>query len=161
MQDPKIAKHWPSGHHRTILSGYIFTNKAHIDNRKNIVKQQYLLTCPHSMVNFGLLTAEIDWRVWGTPSYFNGYRVLAALLHDTLLVTRASAKLCGVKQRASPIFGRARPSRWALAHISSWRTEQSAAQRYWRGHQRLEKATESMRACRWTTFFFFVATACE
>jgi len=32
-------------------------------------------------VNFGPLTAEIDRRVWGTPSYFNGYRVLAELLH--------------------------------------------------------------------------------
>jgi len=29
-----------------------------------------------------------------------------------------------------------------------WRLEQSAAERYWRGHQRVEKATESMRACR-------------
>jgi len=38
------------------------------------------------MVNFGPLTAEIDWLVWGTPSYFKGYRVLAALLHGTLLV---------------------------------------------------------------------------
>ena len=38
------------------------------------------------MVNLGPLTAEIDWWVWGTPSYFNGYRVLAVLLHDTLLV---------------------------------------------------------------------------
>ena len=31
----------PSGHHRTTLSGYIFANKARIDNRKKIVKQQY------------------------------------------------------------------------------------------------------------------------
>jgi len=31
---------------------------------------------------------------------------------------------------------------------------QSAAERYWHGHQRVEKATESMRACRWTTCFF-------
>jgi len=38
------------------------------------------------MVNFGLLTAEIRWRVWGTPSNFNGFRVLAALLHGTLVV---------------------------------------------------------------------------
>jgi len=28
------------------------------------------------MVNFGSLTAEIDWRVWGTPSNFNGYHVI-------------------------------------------------------------------------------------
>ena len=33
------------------------------------------------MVNFGLLTAEIDPVVWGTPANFNGFRVLAALLH--------------------------------------------------------------------------------
>jgi len=38
-------------------------------------------TCPHNMVNFGLLTAEIHLVVWGTPANFNGFRVLAALLH--------------------------------------------------------------------------------
>jgi len=57
------------------------------------------------MVNFGLLAAEICWRVWCTPVNFNGFRVLAALPHGTLVV--ASAKLCGVEQRAPPIFGRA------------------------------------------------------
>jgi len=38
-------------------------------------------TCPHSMVNFGPLAAEIDPVVWGTTANFNGFRVLAALLH--------------------------------------------------------------------------------
>jgi len=33
------------------------------------------------MVNFGPLVAEIDPVVWGIPAYFNGFRVLAALLH--------------------------------------------------------------------------------
>ena len=62
-------------------------------------------TCAHNMVNFGSLTAEICWRVWGTPANFNGFHVLAALLHGTLVV--GSARLCGVEQRATPIFGRA------------------------------------------------------
>jgi len=31
------------------------------------------------MVNFGLLTPEIYWRVWGTPANFNGFRVLFVL----------------------------------------------------------------------------------
>jgi len=66
------------------------------------------------MVNFGLLTAEIRWPVWGTPANFNGFRVLAALLHGTLVV--------GVRQTAALNRGRhlylaRRPSRWALAHI--------------------------------------------
>jgi len=55
------------------------------------------------MVNFGPLTAEICWRVWGIPANFNGFRVLAALLHGTLV--GASAKLCGVEQRVPPVFG--------------------------------------------------------
>jgi len=38
------------------------------------------------MVNVGPLTAEIRWRVWGTPANFNGFRVLAALTHGTLVV---------------------------------------------------------------------------
>jgi len=33
------------------------------------------------MVNFGLQAAEIGPVVWGTPANFNGFRVLAALLH--------------------------------------------------------------------------------
>ena len=43
-------------------------------------------TCPHNMMNFGPLTAEIDSGVWGTPANFNGFRVLAALLHGILVV---------------------------------------------------------------------------
>jgi len=35
------------------------------------------------MVNFGPLAAEIGPAVWGTPANFNGFRVLAALLHGT------------------------------------------------------------------------------
>jgi len=38
------------------------------------------------MVNFGPLAAEICWRVWDTPANFNGFRILAALLHGTLVV---------------------------------------------------------------------------
>jgi len=34
MQDPKIDKTSPSGHHRTNLSGYISATKARIDNWK-------------------------------------------------------------------------------------------------------------------------------
>jgi len=35
----------------------------------------------HNMVNFDLLAAEIVSGVWGTPATFNGFRVLAVLLH--------------------------------------------------------------------------------
>jgi len=38
-------------------------------------------TCPHNMVNFGRLTAEIGSTIWGTHANFKRFRVLAALLH--------------------------------------------------------------------------------
>ena len=38
------------------------------------------------MVNFGPLAAEIVSLVWGTPAHFNGFGVLAALMHGILVV---------------------------------------------------------------------------
>jgi len=38
------------------------------------------------MVNFGPLAAEIDLVVWGSTANFNGFHILAALLHGTLVV---------------------------------------------------------------------------
>ena len=38
------------------------------------------------MVNLGPLAAEIGPVVWGAPTNFYGFRVLAALLHGTLVV---------------------------------------------------------------------------
>ena len=77
----------PFWHHRTTLSGCAFEAEASIDNRKkNLLSSNMSSTCPHNMVNFGLLTAEICWRVWGTSANFNGFRVFAELMHGTLVV---------------------------------------------------------------------------
>ena len=50
---------------------------------KKLVTQQYL---PYNMANFSLIAAEIRWRVWDTPANFNWFRILAALLHGSLVV---------------------------------------------------------------------------
>ena len=42
-------------------------------------------TCLHNMVNFGPLTAEIGWRVWGTPANFNGFSRLGFVIAPTSL----------------------------------------------------------------------------
>jgi len=47
--------------------------------KKNLLNISISSTCPYNMVKFGPLAAEIDWRVWGTPANFNGFRVLASL----------------------------------------------------------------------------------
>jgi len=46
---------------------------------KKLVKWQYLL---HTSSQYGPLTAEICWRVWGIPANFNGFRALASLLQQ-------------------------------------------------------------------------------
>jgi len=71
MQD---QKNWPSGYHRTTLPGYIFATKACIDNRKNnLLSSNIFPTCPHNMVNFGPLAAEIVSLVWGTLANFKAF----------------------------------------------------------------------------------------
>jgi len=66
------------------------------------------------MVNFGLLTAGIRWRVWGTPANFNGFRVLAALLHGTLVV--------GVSQTLRHWTDSATYIRQGGHHVGHWPT---------------------------------------
>jgi len=44
------------------------------------------------MVNFGPLAAEIVSLVWGTSANFNVFRVLAVLLHGTLLWASATLR---------------------------------------------------------------------
>jgi len=100
----------PSAHHRTTLSGYIFATKARIDNRKkDMLSSNISPTYPYNMVNFGPLAAEIVSLVWGTPANFNGFRVLVALLHSQTAALN----------RRRHLYLAGRPSRWALAHIST------------------------------------------
>jgi len=54
--------------------------------KKKLLSSNISSTCPHNMVNFGPLAAEIRLPVWGTPANFNGFRVLAALLHGSQVV---------------------------------------------------------------------------
>ena len=70
----KVAKN-RHGHHHTTLSGYIFATKALIDNRKkSLLSSNMSSRCPHNIVNFGALAAEIGLPVWGTHANFNEFR---------------------------------------------------------------------------------------
>jgi len=71
-------------------------------------------TCPHNMVNFGPLAAEIGSVVWGTQANFNGFRVLASLLHNIWAVG-ASQTLRRWTEGASYI-------RQGGHHVGQWST---------------------------------------
>jgi len=53
---------------------------------KNLLNSNVSPICPYNKVNFGPLAAEIGSLVWGIPTNFNEFRVLAAFLHGTLVV---------------------------------------------------------------------------
>jgi len=72
------------------------------------------------MANFVPLTAEIGLGVWGSPANFNGFCVLAALLHGTLVVGVSVTPNFAALNRGRHLYSAGRPSCWALAHISSF-----------------------------------------
>ena len=77
---------WAPSHN---FVGLYLRNFARVDNRKkNLLNSNISPTGAYNVLNFGLLAAEIVSLVWGTPANFkfNGFRVLAALLHGTLVV---------------------------------------------------------------------------
>jgi len=87
IPDAKIRQKFAIWRHRTTFSGYILATKARIDNRKKTCYASISPPYAHNMVNFGSLTAEIGPVVWDTPANFNGFRVSAALLHGTPVVS--------------------------------------------------------------------------
>jgi len=76
--DAKIAI-WAPSHNFVGL--YLRNLGIHRQSEKNLLSSNISSTCPHNIMNFGVLAAEIVSGVWGTPATFNGFRVLAALLH--------------------------------------------------------------------------------
>jgi len=81
---------------------------------KNLLSSNISSTCPHNMVNFGPLATEIFLLVWGTTANFNGFRVLAALLHGTLVV--------GVSQTLRRLTEGAIYIRQGDHHVGHWPT---------------------------------------
>jgi len=114
MQDPKkspkIAIWAPSNN---FVGLYLRNYGTYQQSEKSLLSSNISPTCPHNMVNFGLLAAEILSLVWGTPGNFNGFRVLASLLHGTLVV--------GVSQTAALNRGRIH-IRQGGHHVGHWPT---------------------------------------
>jgi len=65
-------KNSPSVHHRTAMSGCIFATKVLYRQSKKVLNSN-TFTCPHNMVNFDPLTAEIGWRVWSPQQISTGF----------------------------------------------------------------------------------------
>ena len=122
----------PSGHHRTILSGYIFGTKACIDNRKNLLNSNTSSTCPDNMMNFGLPTLRsvgelgallqistgfASWQRYctGHPCKFQRVPRLGSV--NARHSSSGRQPNFAALNRGCHLYSAGRPSRWALAHI--------------------------------------------
>jgi len=94
MHDPKNREKfavWAPSHN--FVGIYVRNKGTYWQSEKKLVKQQYLT---HMFLQYGELrstSGEIVSLVWGTPANFNGFRVLAALLHTCTLVMGVSETL--------------------------------------------------------------------
>jgi len=111
----KLRKKSLSAHHRTTLSGYIFATKAYIDNRKKVVKEQYLL---HMSSQYGELRRTSGWDLLTSLRHLSKFQRLWRLDSVT---ARHSGSGCqpnfAALNTGLHLYSAGRPSRWALAHI--------------------------------------------
>jgi len=117
----KIAKNSPSGHRRTTLSGYVFTTKASIDNRKKLVRQQYLPQqyLRHMSSQYGELLPTSGWDRFGCLGHPCKFQRVSRLGSVTVWHSSSGRQPnCGALDRERHLYMVGRPSR--SAHISSW-----------------------------------------
>ena len=74
-------------------------------------------TCPHNLVNFGLLAAEIGWPVWVPLQISTGF---ASWQRFCMASSSGRQPNFAALNRGRHLYSAGRPSRWALAHISSY-----------------------------------------
>jgi len=85
-KSPKIAI-WAQSNN---FVGLYLSQLRHVGYRqseKKLLNSNISPTSLHNMVNFGPrpITAEIGWRVWGTPANFKGFRVFGFVTAQTSL----------------------------------------------------------------------------
>jgi len=111
-----LAARWKYRPHKIVIStpshnfvGLLSSQLRHASTvGKNLLNSNTSSTRPDHIVNFGPLTAETCWRVWGTPANFNGFRVLAALLLASLVV---GVSQTAALNRGCHLYSAGRPSR--------------------------------------------------
>ena len=105
---------WVPSHNS--MSGYVFATKARIDNRKKILKQQYLL---HMSLQYDELRSTSGWDRFGRlghPSKFQR----ASRLGSVTARHSSNGRQPNFAVLNSGRYSAGWPSRWwALAHIST------------------------------------------
>jgi len=110
----KVAKNRHLGTITQLVGPYLSNEGMYRQSEKNLLSSNTSSTCPDNMVKFGPRTAEICWRVWGTPTNFNGF---ASWQHYCTASSSGRQPNFGVLNRERHLCSAGRTSGWALAHI--------------------------------------------
>jgi len=109
-------KNSPSGHHRTTMSGDIFTTKTRIDNQKKKLVQRQCLH--HMSSQYGELRPTSGWDLLASLRHPCKFQ---RVLHLGSVTARHSSSgrqpNFAALNRGRHLYSAERPSRWALAHI--------------------------------------------
>ena len=120
MQDPKKS---PKSRYLGTITPLCraITSQRRLVSRigKTLLSSNISRTCPHSMVNFGPLAAEIGPVGWGTPANFNVF--YCSRLGSITARHSSSGRQpnFAALNRGRHLYSAGRPSRWALADICS------------------------------------------
>jgi len=117
MQDPKNREKIAIWHHHATLPGYIFGTKAHINNRKKNVKQQYL---PHTSPQYGALRPTSCWDRFVRLGHLYKFQRVSRLGSVTAWYSSSGHQPNFAtlnRGHRHHLYSAGRPSRWALAHI--------------------------------------------
>jgi len=85
-------------------------------SEKNLLSSNISSTCPHNMVNFGPLAVEIRWRVWAPMQISTVSRLGSVTAQHSSIGRQLNFAALNSGRH---LYSARRPSRWALAHISS------------------------------------------
>jgi len=109
------AKKSLSGHYRTTLSGYIFATKARVNNRKKLVKQQYLF---QMSPQYGELRPTSGWDMLASLRHPCKFQQVSRLGSVTAWQSSSGRQPnFAALNRGHHLCSAGRPSHWALAHI--------------------------------------------
>ena len=112
----KLAKKSPSGAPSHNFVGLYLRKYGAYRQSEKLLSNNISSTCPHNMVHFGSLAAEIGPVEWGTPPNFNGFHVLATLLTARHFCSGRQPYFAALNRECHQ-YSAGRASRWASAQI--------------------------------------------
>ena len=112
----------PSGHHRTTLSGYIFTTKARIDNRK-----KNLLSSNISSAQYGELRPSSGWHRLTSLGYTCKFQLVshrASVTARHLVVGVSQTLRCWTEGATYIRQGNHHVGHWPTFLVTNWTADQ-------------------------------------